>query len=54
MNDVIWVLAVICFWVLLFSSLVFAVRFVSHEHDDEETTCAVDDAAYANDKLAAT
>jgi hypothetical protein len=54
MNDVLWVLVVVAFWLIMFSIVMFGVRFVSHEHDDEETVCAVDDGAYhSNDRVVA-
>jgi hypothetical protein len=55
MNDVLWVLVVIAFWLIMFTIVMVGVRFVSHEHDDEETVCAVDDGAYHHDdRVAAT
>src|SRR5258708_14128583 len=55
MNDVLWVLVVIAFWLIMFTIVMVGVRYVSHEHDDEETVGAVDDGAYHHDdRVAAT
>ncbi len=39
MGDVIWVIAVIAFWMGLGALVVFLIRIVASSHDDEEIVC---------------
>jgi hypothetical protein len=55
MGDVIWVLAVIAFWMCVGVLVVFLIRWMAHSHDEEAAREAAEPvSAAADDKLATT
>jgi heme/copper-type cytochrome/quinol oxidase subunit 2 len=51
LSNVIWVLAVIVFWLVVGSIVMVLVRFVARENDDEQTVCELT-SGYYTDHLA--